>query len=386
MLPPVLDVLAFLHGRDLVYGCVKPSSVFAVGNQVKLAVDDIQHVSDRRPYVVSDRYAAPELASEGLSPKSDVWSLGLTVFEVLTRNLPRASGEADAKVVAELAEPFASIVAACLQREPAKRASVEELRAMLERPMTAKKAPVAPVRAEEKPTKESLVTSEAVVGKDGGLTDGQRPSSGAPAAILPMKTAEAPTSEPNDAGRADFSWHSVAGSDSFTGVSEGSGSRRMILIGALIFAVIVVALVLGLWHRSAAPSTAGVGPSTSGERAAATVQQPVPAESVTPAQQHGAVLRQVMPEVSRAARNTIHGTVKVTVLADVNAAGQVSDAKLQSRGSSKYFGKAALEAARRWIFTAPAVGGRPVASRWSLRFEFKRSGDKASAQAVAPKI
>ena len=88
---------------------------------------------------------------------------------------------------------------------------------------------------------------------------------------------------------------------------------------------------------------------------------------------HGEVTQQVMPEVLQSARNSIRGTVKVTVRVNVDRSGNVEDAVLESRGPSKYFARAALEAARKWKFKAPMAGGRGVLSTWTLRFQFTRA-------------
>ena len=46
MLLPILDALAFLHGRNLVQGQLKPANVLVVGDQLKLASDTIRRVDN----------------------------------------------------------------------------------------------------------------------------------------------------------------------------------------------------------------------------------------------------------------------------------------------------------------------------------------------------
>jgi TonB family protein len=63
----------------------------------------------------------------------------------------------------------------------------------------------------------------------------------------------------------------------------------------------------------------------------------------------------------------------------VDAAGNVVAETLDNRASSKYFGRAALDAAKKWKFS----GAPEQASRvWLLRFEFTRAGVTAEAVAV----
>jgi TonB family protein len=81
-----------------------------------------------------------------------------------------------------------------------------------------------------------------------------------------------------------------------------------------------------------------------------------------------------LPDISRNALRTIQGKVKVRVKASVDSSGKVVLAKFDSRGPSKYFADRSLQAAQRWTFTPPQVGGRDVPSEWILRFEFTRSG------------
>ncbi len=87
----------------------------------------------------------------------------------------------------------------------------------------------------------------------------------------------------------------------------------------------------------------------------------------------GAVLHQVLPEISRSAQNTIQGRIKVSVRVTVDASGNVSQATLISAGPSRYFANKAVAAARQWKFKPPQENGQPKASEWLLRFQFGRS-------------
>ncbi|MBV8342982.1 MAG: hypothetical protein JO173_11450, partial [Gammaproteobacteria bacterium] len=46
MLLPTLEALAFLHGRNLVQGALKPANILAVGDRLKLASDTLCRPSD----------------------------------------------------------------------------------------------------------------------------------------------------------------------------------------------------------------------------------------------------------------------------------------------------------------------------------------------------
>jgi len=88
-----------------------------------------------------------------------------------------------------------------------------------------------------------------------------------------------------------------------------------------------------------------------------------------------------MPNVSRSARDTIHGTIKVRVKVAVDPSGNVQNATLISPGPSKYFARQAMEAAQQWKFV-PAQGQDP--RTWIVRFGFKRSGTEAALEPAKP--
>jgi len=92
---------------------------------------------------------------------------------------------------------------------------------------------------------------------------------------------------------------------------------------------------------------------------------------------HGEVAHQVAPDVLQSARKSIRGTVRVRVKVNVDRSGNVEDAELESRGPSKYFARAALEAAQLWKFKPARVGGRGVLSTWIIQFDYTSDGTTA---------
>ena len=48
MLPPLLDALSYVHGKQFVHSRIKPSNVLAVGNQLKLSADQVVAADHRR--------------------------------------------------------------------------------------------------------------------------------------------------------------------------------------------------------------------------------------------------------------------------------------------------------------------------------------------------
>jgi TonB family protein len=78
--------------------------------------------------------------------------------------------------------------------------------------------------------------------------------------------------------------------------------------------------------------------------------------------------------VPERALRTIQGKVEVSIRVNVDPAGAVSDASIESRGRSRYFANLALQAAKSWKFTPAQQNGQPTSSVWLLHFEFRQSG------------
>jgi TonB family protein len=98
----------------------------------------------------------------------------------------------------------------------------------------------------------------------------------------------------------------------------------------------------------------------------------------------GEVLNEVVPKPPQKALSTIHGTFHVLVRAQVDAAGNVIDAALDSPGPSRYFAAQAEKAARQWQFSGAEAAGHGIPSTWLIRFEFTSGGVHATAQQSAP--
>ena len=159
--------------------------------------------------------------------------------------------------------------------------------------------------------------------------------------------------------------------------------RTRVLIAAQAF---LIALLAGLWlithRRPAQPQQ-----ETARKEPPVSSVAPPPSAPVAKTQAgvvHGAVGERVMPNVPRSARNTIQGKIKVSVRAVVDSAGNVSTATLENPGPSKYFAGLALAAARRWKFKPAQVDGKPVSSKWMLRFRFTRTATEVDPAETSP--
>ncbi len=347
MLGPVIEALGYLHEKGFVHGHLKPANILVVNDQVKISGDNITAGGMRNRFEPPNPYDAPEVGTGVLTPASDVWSLGITLVETLTQRTlawDRTSSR-DLAPPEEMPRAFSEIVRECLRRNPDERCSLDEIRARLE--------PNKPIVFPAKVEKASIV-AEAV---------------------------------PEGETAADE--------------SELPRPRTRILPLALgLIAVIAIALVLMLQSSSkpTAPqgepgqtaavqgSGTGTGPTSSSAEQASTASpgNPETAPARGNSRVKGEAIEQKMPEITPQARKTIHGTVTVAVRAAVDARGKVSDVSFKSEGPSKYFAKAALEAARGWTFKPAEKNGAPVKSEWVLRFKIRQRGDESTAAEETP--
>jgi TonB family protein len=340
MLPPVLEALSYLHRQGLVHSRLRPRNIVAVHERLKLSSDSIREEGGVIPGSTKpSAYDAPEIARGLVSPAGDVWSLGVTLVEALTQRLPLwdGAGSGDPVLPLTLPEPFREIAFHCLHREPNQRWTLADIAARLKSggSSSAKQAPAVAPEASSKSSLArpamaitlALVLVLAIWGlfRHRGETPPHTPAAAEP-------TATKPKPEP------------------------------------------------GTPIASRAPNPEGRSARNSRAKSSATTAEPAaPAGAVV----QDDVLQQVLPDVSKTARNTIHGTVKVNVRVTVDWSGKVTNATFESPGPSKYFARKAMEAAQQWKFKPVQNNGQPVSREWILEFQFKKSGTNIIPSAAA---
>jgi serine/threonine protein kinase len=133
MLPPILAALGYLHGKQRVHGHLKPTNIFAVGDQLKLSSDTIRPTGQAPGGVVrTSLYDPPELSTGIVSTTGDIWALGMTLVEALSQRTwkgARGQGETTTSLLASLPPPFQDTARRCLSRSPSDRPTVAELEA-----------------------------------------------------------------------------------------------------------------------------------------------------------------------------------------------------------------------------------------------------------------
>ena len=328
MLPSVLDGLTYLHGNGFVHSRIKPSNILAAADQLKLSPDQITAVGE--PFSARRRigvYDAPEIAAGTISAAADIWSLGVTIVTALTQTAtPSAEGsQGDPGLPGNLPEPFRGIARECLHIDPQRRCSLAAIRARLQGMGRS-------VPAEPEPSR----------------------------------------------------------------VPDRDSNRLPVFVIPLVLVVLALA-AWGLFHSrgkdSAAPPAETSSQKTSPQPPVQTTPKPSvqskplqTAPVAAPKKSNGtggAVVHQVMPDVSQSAKNTIRGTIKVSVQVQVDPSGRVSSAKLKSAGPSKYFAGRALKAAEQWQFSPPELNGQPATSAWLIQFRFRRGGTQASPERLS---
>jgi TonB family protein len=160
--------------------------------------------------------------------------------------------------------------------------------------------------------------------------------------------------------------------------------RRPALVAAALIVIAVIA-VSRLQSDKTQP-TPPTGEQQSGPAIAILPpQSPVPPEhNSRRAAVNDAIVEQVLPDVLPGASASIHGQISVKIRVAVDPAGHVSDAAFDSPGPSKYFAKAALQAAQRWRFKPAQVDSRAVSSVWILQFKFTQTATEVTPVEVSP--
>ena len=373
MLESVLDVLDYLHRKGFVHGKIKPANIMASGDQLKISSDDLRRVGERLDSSRDQNvYDPPEMArdilamSPAMSPAGDVWSLGMTLVETLTQNLPviRTAQQQDPVFPQSLPEPFLDIARHCLIRRPEGRWTIVQIAARLEDP-----APLPQVQTKPPQVQASL---PAPVRRPKARTS--RPPAKAQRNSIPISIAFVLALAAILAGPKLLRHHTDAPRVS-AAIDEQPvvppAPSQLMPSPQKHSTQAYRSSVNEEVRRSKAPVSvpASLHPDTVHEEEKNAAAR-IPAGSVV----RGEVAHQVMPEVIQSARNTIRGKLRVSVKVNVDRSGNVEDVELESRGPSKYFARAALEAAQDWKFKPAMVDDRGVLSTWTLRFEFTRDG------------
>ncbi len=368
MLPPILRALHYVHDMGLAHGRIQPSNILAVADQVKLSSDALGAAGERRRGArATSVYDPPEAATNAVSTAADEWQLGMTLVEALTQRLPvwdRARPSVP-EVPAKIPEPFLEIAKRCLQVDPAKRWTIAEISDRLGGEL---QGPTS-VQTEKAVSLPTVVSQQNL----GQQNLGERKASAkwpyalGLAAVLafafflmarpkrPGPPAEAQSTQTQHGGAAENSQSAPA-------PTLPKPRPKPHVPGAA---------KVGDAKAEGATTEAGGEEKTFTNTGFSNTD-------ITNTDHQNGVVQRVMPQVSPSARATIQGKIKVRVKVEVDAAGNVAKATLESAGPSKYFSRAALEAAQGWKFS-PGQSDESATREWRLQFAFSRAKTDVSA-------
>ncbi len=360
MIGPVLDALAWIHGKGFVHGHLKPTNIMVVDERLQLSGESLRiagHPGNPPPN--PSIYDAPETSSGAVNPEADLWSLGVTVVEALTQRRPSSPGmnQDDPVVPSSIPHPFAEIARGCLRSNPAQRFTVADVRDALGIGHPA------------------LESSEVAAGK-------VPPLARLGILIVPIIVIAAVLAvrEVNVHMRARAL--AITASEQQQAVPAPAQSKPSAATPAPQQAS-VPAAVPSEPAASTAPPPDQAQPESQPEpqTQTATPAESTPAPAPLPqgnAPLNSDVVTQVLPDLLPTAVHSIQGKINVKVRVTVDPSGNVSNAEFESEGPSKYFSKAAMDAAQKWKFKPAQPGGQPAPSDWILNFQFKQSGVEAT--------
>jgi eukaryotic-like serine/threonine-protein kinase len=382
VLARVLNALSFIHSRGFVHGHIKPANIMAVGEELKLSSDGICRLGEETELAgAASIYDPPEGNRNGASPAGDMWSLGMTLLEVLTQHVPAwtPADRKDPVLPESLPASFADIAHHCLRRNPKSRWSAAEVAAHLPRPTPGP----AETLVVEKPARQgrpyplaaavlAVVLMAIFAGWKilGRHPADQQPQAAPPSAPLVTQEAPAPAqpARPEPAMRQPASLRATPSSTP----PLTANSRKSLAPSANHEASQEARLDSPATNNPASPAPVPAAPTWSTAQAPSATE--AASAAATPSAAAGTVLHQVIPEVPKKASETILGTVRVGVKISVDSSGHVTEAQLDSGGPSRYFANLSLHAARNWTFGPPTAHGTPIPSLWILHFNYTNSG------------
>lgn len=346
MLWPVLDALACLHERGYAHARLKPSNILVVGDSLKVSGECFPLAVGKIAVNPGELgvYDAPELSRGTLAHAGDIWSLGMTLAAALTQHTPAWDRETGFEPVVRpaLPDPFEGIVRECLRMDTGSRLTLDEIRARLEG-----EAPAEGQSEEEDEATPAFASRWAPVWIASAVFLGI----GVTALILHGRQSPSPVSATEPAPTSATGQQPPNSSSSQDATAQPTAEEP--------------APAQPVHTAQAAPQPASRPPASDAAAAGAG--------------SGGAVLKRVLPEVSRQARSTIHGTVSIPVRVHVDAGGAVTDAESERPGASRYFNRVAIQAAQAWQFSPAQAEGQAAPSVWLLHFEFRANGTTVTA-------
>jgi hypothetical protein len=137
--------LHYLHSHGFIHSCLSPEQIFAVGDAIKLSTEGLRKPGPVQRLMASNpKYVAPESDEANTSRAADVWCLGATLLEALTRQKVTSGNWSAQAVPLELR----GVVQRCLNDDPNLRSNLSQID---QEPVTPEQ-PAKPVALGQEPT------------------------------------------------------------------------------------------------------------------------------------------------------------------------------------------------------------------------------------------
>ena len=175
------------------------------------------------------------------------------------------------------------------------------------------------------------------------------------------------------------------------GPGRSSPGVLLLIVGAVVVAGVLSWVGISTFRTEPASAPSAVTPVSSKpvpkpatEIASTRAVEIAPSSPAKPAESEArkrpdapVAVNEVLPDVPRSARDTIRGTIRVSVRVIVGKDGAVLTATADDPGPSRYFERLAIDAAKQWTFTpSDSAEQRPM----RVQFNFRRDGTTAGAK------
>lgn len=243
--------VGYAHRAGLVHCDLKPHNML-VTKDLRLKVTDFgiaRALSTIKPGERNDvvwgspLYFAPEQAAgEAPTPASDVYSLGVVLYEILTGTTPFTASTADelarlhisarplplSEYVPDIPPTLEEIVMKLLSKEPAQRyRTADQLARVLK---TFGTAP-APVKAEKEPISQPVITIKQDIAERLAPASQPRPLQPEP---VPVPYYQQPAYAPQSAPEAAYNFQTEAPAENFDWISIGLAMIALVAWGGLV--------------------------------------------------------------------------------------------------------------------------------------------------------
>jgi eukaryotic-like serine/threonine-protein kinase len=407
ILGPVADALAYVHAKGFVHCRLKPANIMADDDLLKISSDGLCRIGEYSGSMGKPgAYDPPEAAGGRISPAGDVWSLGMTLAEVLTQRLPvwERTNQAEPALPSNLPPEILDLARHCLRRDPQLRWTVADIAARLQQnsPTPPRQITPSPETSFANPRAIGgvVLAGVALVAILGGLLLLRNHSLNQSSAPIAAEHSPAqPQAQPPVPPKAQPPVTAKV-QPTVSATAQPKPENNPVLSAKSPSPVQTPPqqpppVAKPVPHTAPPPTPqlaehALTKPSEKKPAAINPAPLPAPARSAVPATTptsgvvRGKVVQQILPDAPQRARDTIRGKVRVSVKVHVNESGTVTEASFTAPGPSQYFADRALKAAQLWKFAPAKMDGRNVPSDWLLRFEIDPAAINVYPMETAP--